>query len=155
MIIVGMGYYYTSAKSSCDKPDISALIRFGANIADFATDLIFSAVLFEEGETVLGILSLIFTLVPYLVSCGVGLYVIEQWRVGNDSRLLPYLKKHDTVLLILSVVAGFYSAVSILRSKLFAMEMFMLQLRQSDIKRLDTFRFFNTVGMLRFLYTFV
>ena len=144
LIFAGMFYYYCIINKGFDKVEIAALLRCGTNLADFATDLIFSVILFEESSD-LAIPSLIEAVLPYVISCGVGLYWLERWRVRTDSRLLNYLKKYDTMLIILSVIVGFYSAVGLLRSKLFSHQMFNFQLRRNEVQTLANYRFINTV----------
>ena len=89
-------------------------------------------------------MSFAFTSVPYLVSCIVGLYFIEKWRNETDGFLLPYLKKYDVFLIIIMIVAGFYSAVELGSSRLFYLKMFNLHTRHIDATKLKSYRFVTT-----------
>ena len=115
-----------------DGANYIAILRFFSNVADFGSDVLLTVVFFiiyqELGNDYFWffLLSSIFTVVPYLTSCIVGIYFIEKWRNEIDAHMLPYLKKFDVFLIGITIVAGFYSAVELGSSRLFYLKMFNL-----------------------------
>lgn len=144
IIICGLGHYKVIASSAIDTVAIVAIIRFGGDIADFGSDILFTFALFDE-KSEYGIYCAIFTLLPYFVSCIVGIYWLERWRSRTDERLLVYLNKYDKFVIIGTVVAGFYSTILLSQSKLFALTIFNFQLKKSDIQTLENYKFFNYI----------
>ena len=135
-----------------DGANYVSIFRFFSNIADFGSDVLLTIVFYIIWDELGGdeyfwffILSFAFTGVPYLVSCVVGLYFIEKWRNETDGFLLPYLKKYDVFLIIIMIVAGFYSAVELGSSRLFYLKMFNLHTRHIDATKLKSYRFVTTV----------
>ena len=62
-----------------------------------------------------------------------------------DAHMLPYLKKYDVFLILITVIAGFFSSVELARSRLFYLPIFNLHVRKIDDIRLKNARFFSTV----------
>ena len=48
-------------------------------------------------------------------------------------------------IIIISVFAGFYSAVEVARSRLFHFKVFSLQIKKDEYFRIKSYRFFNNV----------
>ena len=100
LLIILAFFYQKMFCSGADNADFGAIIRFFSNIADFGSDILLTIVFFIIDENLFFILSLIFTAIPYLVSCIVGIYWIERWRNDTDKYLLPYLKNYDILLFV-------------------------------------------------------
>lgn len=145
-LLINIGVVYDACKfeNAIDTIDFIAVVRFGGNFCDFGTDVIFTLVLLEQKSS-LALYSALFTFIPYAFSIGVGIYWVERWRSRRNAHLLPYLKKYDIFVYVGIVLTGFYSTVSLIRSKLFALGMFNFQLRRKDVQRLQDWRFVNAV----------
>ena len=100
-------------KKGADGHNVVATLRFFSNIADFGSDVLLSVVFLiiyqEAGNDYFWFftLSLTFTVVPYLLSCTVGIISIERWRNDIDGQMLEYLKRYDILLISITIISGF------------------------------------------------
>ena len=146
LVLIAFGFlFHKCIVRGADDVGYVALFRFFSNIADFGSDALLTIVFYLIDEQFFFLLSLIFTLLPYFLSCIIGVYWIERWRNDVDNCLSNYLKKYDILLICLTVITGFYSAVELARSKLFYLKMFNLQIRKDNITQLKNSRFFTNV----------
>ena len=148
--LILLNLYQLLKNASCDtvaKGDQSGIFLCFQRIADFVSDICFAIILNLEKETILFYAAITFTIIPYIVSCGVGLYWMERWRnrQNRTGRLNQYMKKYDSLFAILVVTCGFYSTVNFLRSKLFYMQAFNLPLKRKEYFVLQHYKFLNIV----------
>ena len=150
IIVVAAFIYHKCVNSKgCDRPDFVAIFRFVNNCANFVINILFTFVLFDQNSKYSSI-NAVFVFSPHLLSCMVGLYWIERWRVRKDWHLLKYLSKYDGLIYISSVIFGFYSTINLLQSKLFGLKVFNFEISQkksdyNDWTQLQNYRFVNLI----------
>ena len=141
-----------------DHVNYLAIFLFFHNIADFATDLLFALILYLKELYLLFYFAIGFVLIPYIMSLIVGTYWIERWRNEQqpNDRFIKYFKKYDTLLYTLTVMAGFYPAFELVRSKFFYIKAFNLPLKKSEYFIIKNIKFIN-IGLLevRFFFFFM
>ena len=144
LLMVGKLYEVAIMHGVGDRLNQWLIIRFGSGIADWGTDIIFTAVLFEN-KSYLRWYSLACILLSYVMSCIVSLYLIEGWRSRKNTtnNLLRYLTKYGAFMYFITAFTGFYSALFLLTTKLFGRYIFNLQLRYLDVQMVQNFRFVN------------
>ena len=131
--------------------DYVPILRFGMNVGDFWTDLLFCLVLFldDDAPFLLFLIGIVFVAVPYVASCIVCVTWISKWRNSADvfsgTRLASYFKKYDMLIYAMTSIAGFYSTVDVCKSKLFHLKAFRLQLKQKEYNILKNYRFITIV----------
>ena len=141
--IVAFIYHKQSKYHGCDKPNYFAIFACFWNFGDFYSDLIFTFILISTQNT-LWYFAVFFCLVPHFVGNFISLYNIRKWQMYNIY-LSKYVHKYDWLIIIVSVLAGFYTSVELARSNIFYMGLFSMQLKRQDYHRLQSFRFVNTV----------
>ena len=149
--IVARIYYYCRIKISnyrgIDKPKYMFLFRFAAAFIDFWTDIIFSLILLFSDDNViivLGYWSLAATCVPYFCSLIIYCAFVTSWR-RNDKRLKQYFSKYEGLILISSLIAGFYSTIYFFHSQIFFHELFYLGLHEKHRNTLFHLKFANII----------
>ena len=82
----------------------------------------FCIVLYIKTYSQLFFISLVFIILPYLMSCIVCIYWIiswNHWKYDHPYRLKNYLKSYEILIILLTLFGGFYSSIDLLQSKLF------------------------------------
>ena len=155
LIIIGKIYHSNDEFIGCDSPHYMAIFLCFWNIGDFYSDLIFCMILLFDNSK-LFIYSLIFILFPYVLSCAISMYYIRKWqrlRFSGDSKLkhgiayggAKYVNTYDWLIISVTVIAGFYSAIELVRSKIFYKPMFSLHLKKRQYSSILSLRFVTTV----------
>ena len=93
-------------------------------------------------------LSLIFIIIPFITSCIIAIRFIIHWLRSTDlnsDRLVLYLKKYDKLILIFTIISGFYPSIDLLTSKLFPYKIFYFPLMREEKEELNNYRFINIV----------
>ena len=125
------------------------IVRFFQNFADFWTDVLLAYIMYLQNvNSYLYIFAFIFVIVPFLLSCIIGLYWIlkwKRWKEDNPIRLIEYLDRYEIFLCCLTVLGNFYCAVQLCRSKLFYKQFFNFPLRNKEYKELHHYRFVNVI----------
>ena len=142
--------YSNCGNKGSDGPNLFAIFHFAQNVADLWSDLLFVIVLYVDDavEDFVFLFCLAFVLVPYFISCCIGVYCITRWRLSlgsENKRLVTYLKSYDVFMYGLTAIAGFYASVNLCRSKLLYLDMFNLQLIDQEMLKLSNYRFVNVV----------
>ena len=141
--IIGCGVHRSGNMQGFDRPRYPAVWKTFCNMADFYTDIIFAMVLIVRSHW-LAWYCAFFTFVPHFIGNIICLVKMQMWR-EKDKYVSKYVDKYDWFLIIVSVFAGFYSAIEIARSRLFYLSLFGLQIRRSEYTSSKTWRFFNNV----------
>ena len=163
LLLIAIIYHYIIAKGS-HLNNLFGLLRFFASVADFWTDLLFTAILYFESNRednisnnnkntyfLLFIVSTVCVGAAYLCSCIFGVYWISRMRItisgkkDSSHRLLKYFKQYDMFVYGMITIAGFYATIDLLRSKLFYLDIFNLQLTHEEYTSLKMYRFINIV----------
>ena len=129
-----------------DYPNYVSPFKFGFNVADLYTDVIWTLTLvFEQSEY--AVCAVLFTLGSYAVSLIIGISFVTKWKAtrGSKSHLSGYAEKYGALLLFGSVIAGFYSAVELCTSKLYHIGLFSLHITRSERQHIRTMRIVNVV----------
>ena len=113
------------------------------NMADFYTDIIFTMVLIVRTHWLAWYCAL-FTFVPHIIGNVICLVKMQMWR-EKDKYISKYIDRYDWFLIVISVFAGFYSAVEMARSRIGYLSLFGLQISRLEYQKQKTFRFLNTV----------
>ena len=140
--------YIIKSPYGFDRPNLMSVIKAIQNAGDFWTDVLVCIILYLQRYTLLYIASFIFTIVPFILSCICCVYWIVQWRkwkYDNPIRLTDYLNRYESLLCLLTVLAGFYAAVELCRSKLFFKRYFYFPLRKQEYNQLKHIKFVNVV----------
>ena len=162
LFVVFCSYYYTKYEKQrvSDSANYWSILRFFQNAGDIWTDVLFNFILYLEFKKaandndeakifgLLWIISCGSIILPFLMSCVVAvIFTIQwlRWTESNPSRLHKYLERYLLVVYSFTIVSGFYSAISMLRTKLFYNKMFYFPLKRSEISRLNGIRFINIV----------
>ena len=143
MIIIGVIYHGQEKFHGCDKPNYFAIFWAFWNFGDLYSDLMFTMILILNSNN-LWYFSTFFVLVPHFVSNFLSLYNIQKWQ--NESiHLSKYILHYDWLFISVSCLAGFYTSVELVRSKMFYLPMFSMQLSQQDYFKIQNLRVLNTV----------
>ena len=149
LLICGYALYIqTKTKKVADNMNFIAIFRFISQSLDLWTDLSFCIILYIQQQMQLLYSSLVFLIIPYLMSCIVSIYWIivwNNWKHDHPHRLKNYLKSYEIFIILLSVFGGFYATVDLLRSKLFYLRLFYLPLKRDEYEKLQYLRFINFV----------
>ena len=143
LCIIAHIYHSKNIFCGCDKPNYFSIFACCWNFGDFYSDLIFTFILIST-KNPLWYFGLFFSFVPHFTSNFISLYSIRQWQNYNIY-ISKYVLKYDWIIIVVSVMAGFYSAIELARSQLFYLNMFSMQLKNYDYFKIQNFRFFNTV----------
>ena len=140
-----------------DPVRLTAITKFFHNGGDFWTDCIFAFILYFEQQfnIIIPICALIFTIVPFIMSCIVAIMWIVRWRKWQDNnpiRLKNYLDKYEIHIVAWTIFAGFYAAIDLSRSKLFYKQYFNFPLRRNEYNKLEKYKFVNIVLLEVCLY---
>ena len=148
IIIAGKCYSNREAFVGCDKPNYMALFLFFWNVGDLYSDLIFCLILGFENSN-LFYYSLTFLLFPYFLSFGVAIQQVKKCQSmqaeGPLERKIEFVKKYDWLVICITIFAGFYSAIELIRSNIFYLPMFSLQLRKREYSNIQSLRIWTTV----------
>lgn len=156
LLLVGMSYMYHEYVLKCmdngykgtDPVQYIAILKFFQNTVDFWTDLFFAFVLYLQGLWPLWGYAAIFIFVPYIVSCITAVICTVRWRHWNmdhPTRLHQYLSRYEFFVYFLTIVAGFYSALDLTRSKLLYKKCYYFPLKREEFSNLKHWRFVNIV----------
>ena len=133
-----------------DRPNMSHIFVFFANIGDLATDLIFSVSLLlnddyfeiEFYQTPVAYWSFLFIIAPYLLSLICCCCFVMYWRRKAD-RLKMYMNKYMVFMIISSFLTGFHSIVALFQSRIFFNNLFHLPLKKAEYNFLQKIKFVN------------
>eukprot|EP01083_Nonionella_stella_P225281 801093_1 len=154
LIFVIIAFVFHRKREGTDRPGYVALLKLFSSIADLYTDVIFTLTLFALKGVWhyyifgldLWIWSAIFTLGPHFLSIVVGLFFITKWRQTRSKRFLSeYASRFDKVIVLLSLVAGFYAAIDMLSSHLFHLDVMSFQIGVDTKARLMNMKIINNV----------
>ena len=143
-LIICAGCQFKKRFAGADRPRYSYVLKLFWNIGDFYSDVIFAMVLLISNHY-LFIYGMFFTLTPHIISNMICLYCMFSWREHDVYYITKYINKYDWFLIVISVFAGFYSAVEIAQSRLFYFPIFGLQIRYNEYAKQKSWRFFNNV----------
>ena len=107
------------------------------------SDLIFTMILIIINSH-LWYFSAFFVVIPHLCGNCIAAYNINKWQ-HRSIYISKYINHYDWLIVTLSCLAGFYTAIELCRSKLFYLSMFSMQLKGSDYLQVQRFRLFTTV----------
>ena len=102
--------------------------------------------MYLQEETFYFSVSLIFTILPLVVSILLVIVWIRRWLVESYSvsrRIKTYIAKYSFLLIIFTIIGDFYSCIILLQSKLLCMEMFNFPLKKNESDRLVLWKFIN------------
>ena len=136
-----------------DGPVLLSFVRFGTSVGDFWTDLLFMVVLIFEADSgngsesirVICYLAIVFTILPFTLSCCFAVYQTERWKIRQNSRLSDWIRDHGVVIFGLTIIAGFHTAVELVRSKAFYLKMFHFPLKRDEYQNLKNSQFLLVV----------
>ena len=162
-IVYHKKFYMSKA---ADIPRYFIIFKTFGYLIDLWTDIFFCAILYVEQNKfnsnyniLLFYCSIICLVVPYFVSCTVGILWINRWKLyvsmskdkrKNKSHIVPirfkeYLNRYENRIYLLIVLIGFYPTIDLLQTKLFYLDMFHLPLQKDENKQLRHLRFLNIV----------
>ena len=142
--------YKINKISNVDQPSLLLILIFFANIGDFVTDLVFSAILWFQDDEItfynvsLAYWSVLFTIGPYLLSLFVCCVFNTYWK-RKDERLKIYVSKYGCLIFIVSMIAGYYSTIALFKSQIFFCVLFHFPLKQKEYNHLKNIKFINIV----------
>ena len=157
LLIFSHWYYYSIAKKCCDMPNYASLFRWIQSMIDFWTDVIFAIVLYlQDTDLNLNYLlfyaSMIFTILPYILSLLIAVYWIVRWnRWKNEpNRLKTYLNKYEMIILLCSLITGgggFFTTIELFQSKLMSnlFGVFYISLKKEEFNQLRYYKFFTVI----------
>ena len=140
-----------------DKIKFTNIIAYIHSAFDFWTDLSFCYLLYLRCYLKLFVFAFIFTMASFVVSLIFIVYWIYKWRLMTTQqlqRIRDYLKQYSVVLILLTVFGDFYSAVLLVRSKLFYADVFNFSLKESEMDQLIVFKFIN-ITLLEVLFFYL
>ena len=149
IILIGHGHHkYCNGGAGnnvqgCDMPNSVAILSFCWNMGDFYSDLMFAFYLALIGHW-LFIFAALATFIPYMLSNILSLYFMHQWRQYNIY-ISRYINRYDWFIIIATAVSGFYPTIEIARSRLFLWNMFGLQIKNDEYRKIKQWRFLNIV----------
>ena len=122
VILIAIIYHKLILKSDIqvfDPVNLSSILKFFQNFADFWTDLIFASILYFENRfsIIISIFALTFTILPFIISCIIAIYWIVRWRNWKQDipiRLTNYLNEYDLYICGWTILAGFYAVIKLL-----------------------------------------
>ena len=129
-----------------DRPNYLSLFKFGFNVADFYTDVIWTLTLvFEASEYAR--YAMLFTFGSYGVSMIVGISYVIIWKSSRRSKLYlsGYADRYGKFVLIGTALAGFYSTMELITSHLGHLSVFSLHLSKAQHQQTQILRILNVV----------
>ena len=159
ILTVGAFYHYyyllKPAKKLIDKPNIYCIFKCAHNFADLWTDILFAVILYLQKDSIINstyknlwAFAIIFVFVPFFVQCVLSLWYLDKWQQRMNKIIKTdktYPSSHDSLLIVCSIIFGFYSAMELMRSKLFYQTFFHSQLSNRYYKQIRCYRFLNIV----------
>lgn len=148
LFLVSLIHYFNCARKFADKPNFAMYFVFVQGCVDFWTDVIFSVALFYSKKTMLFYMSLFFLIIPYCISCISCVIWILKWnnyKRDNPIRLIQYLQKYQAVVILFSLMAGFFATIGLLRSKIFYFQIFFFSLKKEEYEKLKYWKFINII----------
>eukprot|EP01083_Nonionella_stella_P318239 1162203_1 len=140
-----IAFLFHRKRNGSDRPGYVALLKFFSAIGDFYTDVLFTLTLYAANNDLYQ-WSALFTLGPHFLSIVVGLFFITKWRQTRSKRFLSeYASRFDKVIVLLSLVAGFYAAIDMLSSHLFHLDVMSFQIGVDTKARLMNMKIINNV----------
>eukprot|EP01084_Bolivina_argentea_P010411 19390_1 len=132
-------------RKGADRPGFIGVFKFFSSTGDVATDAIFTLSLYAL-DNKLYIYSAIFTFGPHLLSILIGIFFIIKWRQNKSQAFISnYASSFDKVIVILSLVSGFYGAIDLLTSHLFHLDVLSFQLAINSKQRIMNMKIINNV----------
>ena len=135
-----------SHRPGSDRPNYLSAFKFGFNIADFYTDVIWTLTLvFEQSEYAL--YALLFTFGSYAISIIVGISYVIRWKSSRRSKLYlsEYGEQYGKVVLICSALAGFYATSELVTSHLCHLSVLSLHMTAAQQQQIQILRILNIV----------
>ena len=133
-------------RSGTDYPNYLAPFKFGFNVADLYTDVIWTLVLVFE-HSGYATYALLFTFGSYAVSIIVGVFYVIKWKAtrGTKVHLSGYGDKYGAVVIFSCVIAGFYATAELITSNLFHLGIFSLHITRAERQHIRTLRILNVI----------
>ena len=145
LLIICALYYHKKLKKGSDKPSYISLFRFLQSVSDLWTDVMFCVILYlDEKNNYLFWYCCLTIIVPYTISCIIGIYWIHKWRLVshiNLIRLSQYIKKYDWLFYVGMVFGGFFSIIDLTQSKIFYLKCFYLPLKEIEYIKFKHIKF--------------
>ena len=135
-----------SHRPGSDRPNYLSLFKFGFNVADFYTDVIWTLTLvFEQSEY--AIYAMVFTFGSYAISIIVGISYVIRWKASRRSKLYlsEYGEQYGKVVLICSALAGFYATSELVTSHLCHLSVLSLHMTAAQHQEIQLLRILNIV----------
>ena len=145
IIIIAMSYWFHKRKmfKGCDKPNYFSTLKACLAFDNLLADSTFVVLLYLEQSDLL-IWALICTSFPHFISCMACFHWVTHSGMNNPFSD-EYIQKHGTLLIGLSIIGGFYAAVSLSQSKLLYLDIFSLQLKPQQSIKIQRWKFYNVV----------
>ena len=148
IVVLLLRYLHKKSKKfrGMDMPDYIALLAYFAGMMDFWTDLLFCYSMYLVSEMILFYLSLLFVIIPLIMSIILLIYFINYWRKLNcliHKRITDYLAKYSLLLIVLTIIGGFYPSIKLIQSRIGYLKMFNFSLKKIEKERIIFWRFIN------------
>eukprot|EP01084_Bolivina_argentea_P293209 504253_1 len=138
-------FMFHRKREGTDRPGFVSLFKFFISVGDFYTDAIWSLTLYSENND-LWFWAVIFSFGPHILSVVVGLSFITTWRqMKSKVYISQYAVRFDKVIIILTLLSGFYAATDIITSHLFHLDVLSLQISQKQKDRISNLKIINNV----------
>ena len=144
--LVGFAFAKKIKNNASDGVNYLSIIRFGVNLADFWSDIVFTFILYLDGYMTLFICGSVFIGIPFVMSCIIAIYLTnkwQHWKVDHPSRIIDYVKKYRVLIFGLTLVSNFDATPGVLRSKLFYLDVFYFPLKRVEFEDAQSLRFVN------------
>ena len=79
--------------------------------------------------------SVVFVVVPFMLSNGIAVYFTHTWLRSTDinsHRLVKYVESFDKLIYGLTVFCGFYATIDLITSKIYTHNVFYFSLMKSE-----------------------
>ena len=121
-------YHRNRIKKGTDAPAYLSIAKYFAGVVDFYTDVIWSLTLWNE-QSRLFPYSCAFVFGPHILSLCVCVAYLTKWKqTRTNAHISNYAKTYDKVVILLSLIGGFYTATEIITSHIFHLDVLSLQI---------------------------
>eukprot|EP01084_Bolivina_argentea_P099365 178622_1 len=121
-------YHRKLIKQGTDAPAYVSVFKYFFGVMDFYTDAIWSLTLFMENNTLFPY-SVIFVFGPHVVSICVCLAYVTKWKqTRGNPHIIHYATTYDKLIILLSLIGGFYTTTEIITSHIFHLNILSLQI---------------------------
>eukprot|EP01084_Bolivina_argentea_P141571 248758_1 len=140
VIVAGLPFHFK--RKGTDLPGYITLFKFFSAVGDFYTDAIFALTLYGtrdeyEISNDLWPYALIFSFGPHILSIFVGLFFLTKWRQTRTKQWISaYAERFDKVIVILTILSGFFATTEIITSHLFHLDVLSFQIDTIERSRI-------------------